>query len=142
FAFPNGNSENPLWTPDGKYLVFSSDAQTPGPGIYWMRVDGGGAAQRLVEGRGLIPWSVSGQAARLVYEVQGGRGQAGVWMLPLDWSDAARPKPGVPERFGDGIETAFSPDGRWIAYNSAQSGQPEVFVRPFPGPGGQWQISA
>jgi Tol biopolymer transport system component len=36
---------------------------------------------------------------------------------------------------------AFSPDGRWIAYDSVESGQPEIYVRPFPGPGGRWQVS-
>ncbi len=141
FAFLNGNSENPFWTPDGKYLVFSSDAPTPGPGIYWMRADGAGAPQRLVEGPGLVPWSLSSQAARLVYYVPRGP-KLGRWMLPLDWSDAARPKPGVAERFTDSDEAVFSPDGRWIAYVNARSGLPEVFVRPFPGPGGQWQVSA
>jgi serine/threonine protein kinase len=141
FAFQNGNAENPLWTPDGKYLVFSSDARTPGPGIYWMRVDGAGTAQRLVEGPGLIPWSLSAQAARLVYEVQAGRPKVGLWILPVNWSDAARPKPGDAERFIESTAASFSPDGRWIAYGSGQSGLPEVFVRPFPGPGGQWQVS-
>jgi hypothetical protein len=38
-------------------------------------------------------------------------------------------------------DTAFSPDGRWVAYLSAESGSPEVYVRAYPGPGGKWQIS-
>jgi Tol biopolymer transport system component len=141
FAFLNGNSENPVWSPDGKYLAFSSDAPTPGPGLYWMRADGAGEPQRLAEGPGLVPWSVSLQAARLSYYVPRGP-KLGLWMLPLDWSDAARPKPGVAERITYTDEAVFSPDGRWIAYVNAQSGLPEVFVRPFPGPGGPWQVSA
>jgi len=142
FPFQNGNSTNPVWTPDGKYLVFSSDAQTPGPGIYWMRADGAGTPERLVEGPRLVPSSVSSHQG-LVYQGPVGP-KVGLWRLPLDWSDAARPKPGVPEPFPDPfMETpaSFSPDGRWIAYVNAQSGTPEVFVRPFPGPGGPWQIS-
>lgn len=147
FAFPNGNSANPVWAPDGKYLVFSTDAQNPGPGIYWMRADGVGAPQRLVEGPRLVPASFSSSSgstpARLVYEVEAGQ-NTGLWMLPLDSDDAARAKPGVPERFpGPPMESpaAFSPDGRWIAYNTGQSGTPEILVRPFPGPGGPWQVS-
>ena len=146
FAFPNGNSANPVWAPDGKYLVFSTDAQNPGPGIYWMRADGAGAPERLVEGARLVPTSFSlssgSTPARLVYEVQAG--QTSLWMLPLDSDESARAKPGAPERFPDPpMESpgAFSPDGRWIAYDSGQSGTPEVLVRPFPGPGGPWQVS-
>ena len=141
FAFLNGDSENPLWTPDGKYLIFSSDSQNPGAGIYWMRADGAGAAQRLVEGTGLVPWSLSAKDGRLIYEVTKGP-KLGLWILPLDWSDAAHPKPGVPERFENGTEAAFSPDGQWIAYGAAPSGLPETFVRPVRGPGGHWQVSA
>lgn len=144
FAFPNGNSIFPVWTPDGKYLVFSSDTQNPGPGIYWMRADGAGAPQRLVEGQGLVPSSFSPSPPRLIYGVQGGS-QAGLWMLPFDGTDAAHSRPGVPERFpAPPMETpaSFSPDGRWIAYMGGITGIPEVYVRPFPGPGGPWQASA
>jgi len=143
-AFANGNSTNPVWTPDAKYLLFSSDAQTPGPGIFCMRGDGTGTPQRLVEGSGLVPSSVSAYAG-LVYEATGGL-QAGLWHLPLEASDATHLKPGVPERFPESpLESpaSISPDGRWLAYVNAQSGIVEVFVRPFPklGPGGPWQLS-
>jgi hypothetical protein len=140
FAFPNGNSIFPVWMPDGKYLVFFSDTQTPGPGIYGMRADGVGAPQLLVEGQGLVPSSVASSPPRLVYRVNRGP-QTGLWLLPLD---NTRAKPGVPERFPDPLmETpaSFSPDGRWVAYMGGTSGIPEVFVRPFPGPGGPWQVS-
>ncbi len=68
-----------------------------------------------------------------------------LWTLPLDVTDPEHPKPGKPELFlrtpfGEGW-SAFSPDGRWIAYTSDESGRYEVYVRPFPGPGGKWQIS-
>jgi tRNA A-37 threonylcarbamoyl transferase component Bud32 len=135
-----GNSEHPIWTPDGNYLVFSSDEQSSGPGIYRMRADGAGAPQRLVEGKGLVPWSISSSAAQLVYEVPLGP-KTGIWMLPLDVSDAVRPKPGVPEPLGHGTEAVISLDGRWLAYSDGQSGTPEVIVRSVRGPGGQWQVS-
>jgi hypothetical protein len=63
---------------------------------------------------------------------------------PLDRSDGARPKPGVPERIPEPFlenPAAYSPDGRWIVYVTGVLGIPEVLVRPFPGPGGPWQIS-
>src|SRR5438105_14911572 len=68
-----------------------------------------------------------------------------VW-TPLDTSDPDHPKAGKPEPFlatpSDELAAMFSPDGRWIAYRSNESGRNEVYVRPFPGGrGGKWQIS-
>jgi serine/threonine-protein kinase len=141
FPFPNGGSERPLWTPDGKYLAFFSDARTPGPGIYLMRADGTGTPQRLVEGPDLILSSFSSDSGRLNYHLEQGP-KRGSWMLPLDWSDAAHPKPGISERFDAGILPVFSNDQQWVAYEGSVAGTPELFVMPRPGPGGPWQISA
>ena len=67
-------------------------------------------------------------------------------ILPMDGDEASGWKPGKPTAFlttpFNELEPMFSPDGRWIAYQSNESGRFEVFVRPFPGPGGKWQISA
>ena len=67
-------------------------------------------------------------------------------MLPIDWSDPNNPRPGKPEVFlrtpFSESEPAFSPDGRWLAYASDESGVLEVYVRSFPGRGGQKQISS
>lgn len=142
FALQNGNSNFPIWTPDGKYLIFSSDMPNPGPGIYWMRSDGSGAPQRLVEGMDLVPSSFSAAAGRLVYEAQGPN--ASLYTLPLNWRDEAFAKPGIPEPSSDrseGTPAALSPDGKWFAYASGRSGIPDVFVRPFLKGGGLWQIS-
>jgi len=66
-------------------------------------------------------------------------------ILPMSGDNASGWKPGKPTVFlstaSDEIEPMFSPDGRWIAYSSNESGGNEVYVRPFPGPGGKWQIS-
>jgi eukaryotic-like serine/threonine-protein kinase len=66
-------------------------------------------------------------------------------ILPLEGDEATGWKPGKPQVFlsTSFIESSgmFSPDGRWLAYLSNESGRTEVFVRPFPGPGGKWQIS-
>jgi serine/threonine-protein kinase len=63
----------------------------------------------------------------------------------LDTTDADHPKPGKPGLFVgspfDEQVPRFSPDGRWIAYRSTQSGTNEIYVQPFPGPGGKWQVS-
>jgi len=65
--------------------------------------------------------------------------------MPIDGDEKSGWKPGKPALFvgtrNDEQDAVFSPDGRWIAYESRASGRAEVVVRPFPGPGGQWQIS-
>ena len=68
-----------------------------------------------------------------------------VMTVSVDLSDPAHPKAGKPEPFlrtqADELVPAFSPDGRWLSYRSTESGINEIYVRPFPGPGGKWQIS-
>lgn len=144
-TFLNGNSENPLWTPDSKHLVFSSDAQPPGPGIYWIRADGAGEAQRLLEGDNLIPRTFSPGGERLAYDAWGAGGGASVsWTLPLDTSNPDHPKTGKPEKFlaSVGARPTFSPDGRWVAYVTSESGTPQIYVRPFSASEGRWLVSS
>ncbi len=65
--------------------------------------------------------------------------------LPLEGDEASGWKPGKPSVFLNTpfreASAAFSPDGRWLAYQSDESGANEVYVRPFPGPGGKWMVS-
>lgn len=65
--------------------------------------------------------------------------------MPIDGNEKSGWKPGQPTTFLHGqfyeVAPMFSPDGRWIAYMSNESGSYEIYVRPFPGPGGRWQIS-
>jgi hypothetical protein len=80
-----------------------------------------------------------------VFEEGRDRTNRDVMILPLDTAGGSGWKPGTPIRFSGGAgvehEPKFSPDGRWIAYTSDESGRDEVYVRPFPGPGGKWPIS-
>jgi serine/threonine-protein kinase len=111
-------------------------------GIYWIRSDGAGEPQRLFEGENLTPRSFSPDGKRLTYS-RGGP-DFGIWTVALDLTDPERPKAGKPEQFlasKTALQPILSPDGQWIAYSSSESGQPEIFVRPFPGPGGKWQVS-
>ena len=129
-----------VWAPDSKHLVFRSiSKELSGPGLYWMRADGAGDPQRILEGGRWNPESISPDGKHLAY-----REGIDIWTLPLDMADPEHPKPGKPELFVHAEDTvrnvAFSPDGRWLAYSGANASN-EVFVRPFPGPGGKWQIS-
>jgi len=70
---------------------------------------------------------------------------ADIWTLPIEGSGSDHPKVGEPEPFlrtaANEWSAAFSPDGRWMAYSSDESGNFEVYVRPFPGPGSKWRVS-
>jgi Tol biopolymer transport system component/predicted Ser/Thr protein kinase len=131
------------FAPDGKHFVFTTDIdQLAGPGLYWMRSDGS-EPQRLVEGRGLVPGSVSPDGKRVAY--WGLTPPYGIWTVPLDVTDPDHPRAGTPDpllppTFGLRFP-AFSPDGRWIAYSSFDSGRFQIYVRRFPGPGAKIQVS-
>ncbi len=146
---PSQGFAHPTWTPDGKHIVFRSRSNA-GSSIVWMRSDGSGEAQKLLESANpLFPDSFSPDGRRLSYDELDPSTSMGIWTLPMDLSDPDHPKPGKPEPFLRTSRRAFmgrfSPDGRWIAYSSNESGANEVYVRPFPagpaGSGGKWQIS-
>jgi Tol biopolymer transport system component len=146
---PSQGVAHPTWTPDGKHIVFRSRSNA-GSSIVWIRSDGSGEGQKLLESANpLFPDSFSPDGRHLAYDELDPITSMGIWTLPLDLSDPDHPKPGKPEPFLRAPRRAFmgkfSPDGRWIAYSSNESGANEVYVRPFPaapaGSGGKWQIS-
>jgi serine/threonine-protein kinase len=140
-----GNIE-PVWAPDGKYIVYRS---VRSPALWWVRADGVGEPLRLLtsSGGGIQATSFSPDGTRLAYhENNDSAGESNVFTLPLDLTDADHPKPGTPQRLlsapnGESFAT-FSPDGRWIAYSSNESGQVEIYVRQASESAGKWQISA
>jgi serine/threonine-protein kinase len=145
---PDANNRCPSWMPDGKHIVFGQIIPTPDYAIWWVRADGSGQPEKLFSAReALVPTSISPDGRRIAFARLDPATAYDIWTLPLDLSDAEHPKAGRPEAFlvepGNQGDAAFSPDGRWLAYNSSQAGPNQIFVRPFPGgPGaGKWQIS-
>jgi Tol biopolymer transport system component len=141
---------DPVWTPDERHIVFVSQG-TSTFSLQWIRVDGSGQVQRLLESKNeLVPRSFSRDGKVLAFEARSPETGLDLWTLPLELSDPDRPKPGKPELFlGTPFteeEPAFSPDGSWIAYVSNESGQSEVYVQSFPlirsTGAGKWLISA
>jgi WD40 repeat protein len=133
-----GLGAHPIWSPDGKYVVFGSI-----DGVRWTRADGAGQPQWLLQGiQQQVPVSFTPDGKRLACEGNG------IWTVPIQ-EDATGLKAGTPEQFlkdsFTDIAPEFSPDGHWLAYSSNASGNYEFYVRPFPPPasgqGGQWQIS-
>jgi Tol biopolymer transport system component len=143
-----GTNRWPVWSPDGQNIVFQSQGSTA-PGLYWIRSDGSSEAQRLTEGKlQEVPYSFSPDGKRLAFSGSGNGSAPDIFTATIE-IDPARGAAGVrlgkPELFlrtpFSETSPAFSPDGRWLAYTSNESGTFEVYVRPFPGPGGKWQIS-
>ena len=147
-SFLPGVNNNPVWTPDGKNIVFRS-ANQAAPGLYGVRSDGSGDANRLTEGKSReFPFSFSPDGKRLAIIQNANGGSNDIFTMPVE----AVPGLGAPGvRLGKAelfhgtpfseVHPMFSPDGRWLAYGSNESGTNEVYVRPFPGPGGRWQVS-
>jgi serine/threonine-protein kinase len=140
----------PMWTPDGQRILFSSTKDAPRPesftgtvwygNIYSVLADGSSEAERVTtteENQGLTGISPDGQT--LVYSrVIDNAAHWEVMALPADGSaDASALVPGL---FRQGSGT-ISPDGRWLAYRSDESGQFEIYVEPFPGPGAKIPVS-
>jgi Tol biopolymer transport system component len=130
---------NPIWSPDGRTVLFSRNA------IYRVAADGTGLEERVTQpasSQSLEDWSRDGRF--IIYsEVAQDTGRD-IWVLPVTpegrASPGAKPWPFVRERFDQG-QTRFSPDSRWVAYQSDESGQFEVYVRSFPEPGEKRRIS-
>jgi len=141
---------NVTWTPDGKHLVFlvPSDLLS-GPGVYWIRADGAGEPQRLLDQPYITSsFSPDGKILALFAVPGSSVAENGIWTVSLDLTDREHPKAGKPEVFLTSKSIlavpSFSPDGRWLAYVSSEMQPPQVFVRPFSttgAAGGQWRIS-
>ncbi len=142
-----GGDYKAVWTPDGGRIVFRSNRPNRSAfNLYWQRSDGAGDAQRLTEGsHNQQPGSWHPSGTYLAFSEESGETNPDLWILPVDGDETSGWKIGKPTvflktPFVEG-EPMFSPDGRWLAYQSNESGRNEVYVRPFPGPGGKWQIS-
>jgi serine/threonine-protein kinase len=132
-----GHSITPLWTPDGRRVVYYSD---PGGDLYWRAADASDAPERLLARAGAqypMSWTRDGRSVIFTDDRTLQAGRMGVWILPLEGD--ARPLFEAGASLNHGLP---SPDGRWLAYSSDESGRREVYVRAFPDvDAGKWAVS-
>ena len=137
FTFEGAQNYNAAWAPDGKRIAFFSDKEGP-LNIFWQPADGSGGMERLTTNEySQVPRSFSPDGQLLSYvEVNPTTGYD-IWVLRV--SDH-KTEPLLRTPFNESVP-AFSPDGHWLAYVSDESDRMEIYVRPYPGPGGKYQIS-
>jgi Tol biopolymer transport system component len=134
--------QTPVWTPDGKTIFYSSNANSP-PHIYAKAADGSGSERPVSEGNDLVefPWSFSPDGRYLAYERRD-QGKSNnsfdLWVRPL--SGGGKPFPIVQTPFEE-REPQISPDGKWMAYRNNESSRMEIYITAFPGGGAKWQVS-
>lgn len=138
FTSDPGTETSPLWSPDGSRIVFSSDRDGP-VNLYQRLVSGVGGDEALLKSDNRkTPWDWSADGRFILYNEQDPKTNADLWALPL--SGDQKPFPFLPTEFAE-MHAQFSPDGKWVAYTSNESGTWQVYVRRFPDTGDKWPVS-
>jgi Tol biopolymer transport system component/predicted Ser/Thr protein kinase len=138
FTLGPGNNFRPVWSPDGATIVFTSDRG--GGGDLYEKTTRGPAEEKLLlhtdEYKSALSWSKDGKY--ITYASLSPKNRFDLWALPT-FGDK-KPIPIAVSPFNE-VNPALSPDGRYVAYVSNESGRDEIYVQTFPGAGGKWQVS-
>jgi serine/threonine protein kinase len=139
FTFDGAADEDPVWSPDGTQIAFRSTRKGSSD-LYIKPSDGSGEEQLLLENPNLkLPQDWSKDGKFLLYAENDPKTGYDLWTLEMTGKDGKK-QPVVTDP-ADQRNGQFSPDGRWIAYESSRSGKFDIFVQAFPKPGSQWQVS-
>ncbi|MHC4815994.1 MAG: TolB family protein, partial [Planctomycetota bacterium] len=139
FSFDPATERQPLWSPDDDRLVYGSAQEAEGE--IWVRPTSGQGEAELLFTAGtsiaLTDWSRDGRWIFFDYQTVVGDDDLDIWVLDMQTLEA---EPYLAGEFAQG-EARLSPDGRWIAYSSNESGTNEVYVQAFPDADGRWMVS-
>jgi serine/threonine protein kinase len=138
FTFDPRRDVAPVWSPDGSRIAFASDRENVN-NLYQKSASGAGQEELLLKSGNLkVPtdWSPDGRS--LLYTEMDPKTRLDVWVLPMEGD--RKPVAVIRTEFSE-RDGAFSPDGRWIAYISDESGRNEIYVQPYPATGAKWQVS-
>jgi Tol biopolymer transport system component len=138
-TFDAGEDETPAWSPDGRWVAYASSRAGQPRTIYRRASDGSGPEEKLysaAEHMHVDDWSRDGKS--LLLTIDGAQLKTDLWLLALDGSSKASPI--LNTRFAED-DARLSPDGKWIAYQSDESGRVEVYVQRFPALGSKVQVS-
>ena len=138
FTFDPMTDDDPVWSPDGSLIMFSSDRD--GPFNLYRKVSSGARNEEVQfksdTPKELSDWSTDGRF--LLFDTYDAKTGSDVWALPL-FGDG-KPYPLLNTPFNE-AQAHFSPDGRWFAYSSNETGRYEVYIQSFPLSGGKWLVS-
>jgi Tol biopolymer transport system component len=137
-TFNTADETYPMWTPDGSRIVYSSN-QNGKFDLYQIAAGGAGNEEPLFKSdqdKLPVDWSPDGKF--LLFRTNDPKTGNDLWILPA--TGDKKPFPFVQTPFTDGWGS-FSPDGKWIAYSSDESGTMQIYVQPFPSTGNKWQVS-
>ena len=136
-----GATVRPRWTPDGKSVLYVSSLDSGGSSVWERKADGSAPPVRIwrVAGRSVLEASLSGDGRWLVYRINADSGSRNIYAVRLGRDTTPIPLLTGPfQKQG----AALSPNDKWLAYTSNESGRDEIFVRPFPNTAdGRWQVS-
>jgi Tol biopolymer transport system component len=135
----DSTASGPVWSPDGKRIAYTTFA-TGRTSVKIVPADGSGAPQVLLMQTGL--WKLAsfepGGRGLVFYGSPVQEAKQSIWRVSLD--SGSTPQQILASPF-DNASPSLSPNGKWLAYMTNESGRPEVYVRSYPGPGGRWQVS-
>ncbi len=138
FTFDPATDHAPIWAPDGSRIVWNSNRE--GLANLYQKVSSGAGQDELLlkadNWKYANDWSRDGRF--IMYQENNPKTRRDLWILPLDGE--RKPFPYLQTSFNE-RDARFSPDSKWVAYSSDESGSSEIYVRPFPDTGSKWRIS-
>ncbi|HEV8383222.1 MAG TPA: hypothetical protein VGQ11_00005, partial [Candidatus Acidoferrales bacterium] len=138
-TFEAGEDETPMWTPDGRRVIYAASRASDPRTLYWKNGDGSGTEEKIAAvGNHTHLSSISPDGKLLVLTNYESETRGDIWLVSLEGNHEAKPFLKTPFNEREG---KISPDGRWMAYASDESGRDEIYVQALGGSGGKWQIS-